>query len=69
MKIAVIGANGNVGTELCYMLKDNCEVIPIVRNKHKIYNFADGENDEADIEDEKFEEVIKYIEFLKENPS
>ena len=22
-----------------------------------------------DIEDEKFEEVIKYIEFLKENPS
>mgnify|MGYP000846253724 CR=1 FL=1 len=33
MKIAVIGANGNVGTELCYMLKDNCEVIPIVRNK------------------------------------
>lgn len=33
MKIAVIGANGNVGTELSYLLKDDCEVIPIVRNK------------------------------------
>lgn len=33
MKIAVIGANGNVGTELSYLLKDDCDVIPIVRNK------------------------------------
>jgi dTDP-4-dehydrorhamnose reductase len=33
MKIAVIGANGNVGTELCYILQDICDVIPIVRNK------------------------------------
>ena len=28
-------------------------LLPIVRNKHKIYNFADGENDEVDIEDER----------------
>ena len=33
MKIAIIGANGNVGTELSYLLKDNCDVIPIVRNR------------------------------------
>jgi dTDP-4-dehydrorhamnose reductase len=33
MKIAVIGANGNVGTELCFLLKESAEVIPIVRNK------------------------------------
>ncbi|MCH7647579.1 MAG: sugar nucleotide-binding protein [Thaumarchaeota archaeon] len=33
MKIAVIGANGNVGTELCYLLKDDCDLIPIVRNR------------------------------------
>ena len=33
MKIAVIGANGNVGTELSYLLKDECDIIPIVRNK------------------------------------
>lgn len=33
MKIAVIGANGHVGTELCFVLKDEADVIPIVRNK------------------------------------
>ena len=33
MKIAVIGANGNVGTELTYLLNEDCEVIPITRNK------------------------------------
>jgi dTDP-4-dehydrorhamnose reductase len=33
MKIAIIGANGNVGTELSYLLKDNCDIIPIVRNR------------------------------------
>ncbi len=33
MKIAVIGANGHVGTELCFALKENAEVIPIVRNR------------------------------------
>lgn len=33
MKVAVIGANGNVGTELCILLKNECDIIPIVRNK------------------------------------
>jgi dTDP-4-dehydrorhamnose reductase len=34
MKIAIIGANGQVGTELCLMLRQkNYDVIPIVRNK------------------------------------
>ncbi len=33
MKIAVIGANGHVGTELCFLLKENADVVPIVRNK------------------------------------
>ena len=33
MKIAIIGANGNVGTELSYLLKNECEIIPIVRNR------------------------------------
>tara|TARA_Y100000310_G_C20680455_1_gene815607 strand:+ start:2341 stop:3375 length:1035 start_codon:yes stop_codon:yes gene_type:complete len=33
MKIAIVGANGNVGTELSYLLKDDCDVIPIVRNR------------------------------------
>ena len=33
-------------------------LLPIVRNKHKIYNFADGENDEVDIEDEKLGMVL-----------
>jgi dTDP-4-dehydrorhamnose reductase len=33
MKIAVIGANGNVGTELCFLLKEKDEVVPIVRNR------------------------------------
>jgi len=33
MKIGIIGANGNVGTELCILLQNDCDVIPIVRNK------------------------------------
>ena len=33
MKVGVIGANGNVGSELCYLLKNDCDVIPIVRNR------------------------------------
>jgi len=32
MKIGIIGANGHVGTELCFILKKD-DVIPIVRNK------------------------------------
>jgi dTDP-4-dehydrorhamnose reductase len=33
MKFAVIGANGKVGTELCFLLKEDVDVIPIVRNR------------------------------------
>jgi len=33
MKLAVVGANGKVGTELCFLLKDEIEVVPIVRNR------------------------------------
>ena len=34
MKIALIGANGKLGTELCFLLKNEVEEIkPIVRNK------------------------------------
>ena len=33
MKLALIGANGKVGTELCFLLKNEVEVIkPIIRN-------------------------------------
>ena len=33
MKLGLIGANGNVGTELSFLLKNNVELIPIVRNR------------------------------------
>lgn len=33
MKFAVIGANGHVGTELCFLLRDSVDVVPIVRNR------------------------------------
>ncbi|MBL76821.1 MAG: hypothetical protein CL763_07870 [Chloroflexi bacterium] len=33
MKLGLIGANSNVGTELCFLLRDSVELIPIVRNK------------------------------------
>ena len=34
MKIAIVGANGQVGTELCFILDGkNREVIPIIRNE------------------------------------
>lgn len=33
MKLGIIGANSNVGTELCFLLKNNVELIPITRNK------------------------------------
>lgn len=34
MKIAIVGANGKVGTELCHWMKDDreVEIVPIVRN-------------------------------------
>ena len=33
MKLGLIGANSNVGTELCFLLRNSVELIPIVRNK------------------------------------
>jgi len=33
MRLALIGANGNVGTELCFLLRNNIELKPIIRNK------------------------------------
>ena len=33
-------------------------LLPIVRNKHKIYNFADGDNEEIDIEDQQLGLVL-----------
>jgi len=34
MKFAIVGANGQVGTELCFLLRnEDLEVVPIVRNK------------------------------------
>lgn len=33
MKLVVIGANGKVGTELCFLLKDDVDTTPIVRNR------------------------------------
>jgi len=33
MKLGLIGANGNVGTELSFLLKNDVNLIPIIRNK------------------------------------
>lgn len=33
MKLGLIGANGNVGTELSFLLKNHVDLIPITRNK------------------------------------
>ena len=33
MKLALIGANGNVGTELCFLLKNDFNLKPITRNR------------------------------------
>ena len=33
MKLGLIGANGILGTELCFLLKDNVNLKPITRNK------------------------------------
>lgn len=33
MRLALIGANGNVGTELCFLLRNDIEPKPIIRNK------------------------------------
>lgn len=33
MKLAIIGANSNVGTELCFLLKNDVDIKPITRNK------------------------------------
>jgi len=33
MKLGLIGANSNIGTELCFLLRNNVELIPITRNK------------------------------------
>ena len=33
MKLALIGANGNVGSELCFLLQNDVELKPITRNR------------------------------------
>jgi dTDP-4-dehydrorhamnose reductase len=33
MKLGLIGANGNVGTELCFLLKNDVDLKPIIRNR------------------------------------
>ena len=33
MKLGLVGANGNVGTELCFLLKNDVDLKPITRNK------------------------------------
>ena len=33
MKLALIGANGNVGTELCFLLRNDVDLKPITRNR------------------------------------
>ena len=33
-------------------------LLPIVRNKHKIFNFSDGDNDMSDIQDREIELVL-----------
>tara|TARA_B110000014_G_scaffold249891_1_gene225596 strand:- start:2695 stop:3708 length:1014 start_codon:yes stop_codon:yes gene_type:complete len=33
MKLALIGANGNVGAELCFLLKNDVDLKPITRNR------------------------------------
>ena len=33
MNLGLIGANSNIGTELCFLLKNDIIVKPIVRNK------------------------------------
>jgi dTDP-4-dehydrorhamnose reductase len=33
MKLGLIGANGNVGRELCFLLKNDVDLKPIIRNK------------------------------------
>ena len=33
MKLGLVGANGSVGTELCFLLMDDVKLKPIIRNK------------------------------------
>lgn len=33
MKLGLVGANGSVGTELCFLLSDDVELKPIIRNR------------------------------------
>ena len=33
MKLGLIGANGKVGTELCFLLKNDVDLKPIIRNR------------------------------------
>ena len=58
MKLGLIGANGNVGTELCFILKNDFELKPITRNRLgsiflKHHGFACTVADIAQAEDAK----------------
>ena len=33
MKLGLVGANGSVGTELCFLLNEDTELKPIIRNR------------------------------------
>ena len=57
--IKVKGANYKPLIEKMHKLnKQILWLLPIVRNKHKIFNFADGDNDMSDIQDREIELVL-----------
>ncbi|MFQ5864098.1 MAG: dTDP-4-dehydrorhamnose reductase [bacterium] len=70
MKVAVIGANGQLGTEICEIFSQNCIVIPLI---HKDIEISDIDNVKKTLEAVKPQVVINTAAYhnvpkCEENP-